>query len=182
MRKQLAAAIAIGLLGAGTGMVPRASAKTDLLYLNYQKVLNEAPQIKASHQLLSRQIAPEIQHLKVLRKRLKEAVNKLKQIGPATNPFEKASLIENVKSARHKLRTEEQNYRLSLSMRARQLSASFANLIKRLASTDAANRGGAVVLRSGVLYAAPRVDITQIVLQQLRIAYKKAHKGGGSKP
>lgn len=182
MRGYLVAAVALVLLGLGPGMISLANAKSALLYLNYQKVLNEAPQIKASHKLLGHQIAPEVQRLKHLRERLKEAESQLGQTGPGTNPLEKASLIEHVKTLRKTLRTDEQSYRTSLSMRAQQLSGSFANLIQRLASTEAASHGSAIVLRSGVLYAAPQVNITNSVLQQLRVAYKKAHKGRKRKP
>ncbi len=166
--------ILLGLLGMIVVPVQAAT----IGYINYAKIMQNAPQIKASRELLDKQFVPERNRLVALRKQLETQRKKLAEMGPGANPYERASRIEKLNNTVRSLRKLERDYNISLSLRTRQLSTNFAELVRRVIKVYAEQHDEIIVIRGGVLYAAPRIDITDAILQQIRAVYRKAQTEG----
>lgn len=166
--------ILAGLLG----LIVTSAQATTVVYINYAKIMQDAPQIKASRELLDKQFVPERNRLVKLRKQMETQREKFAAMGPGANSYERASRVEKLKNTVRSLRNLERDYKISLSLRTRQLSTNFTELVRRTVKVYAEQHGEIVVIRGGALYAAPQIDITGAILRQLRAVYRKAQTEG----
>ena len=156
-----------------------AFAAGNVAILNYQRLLQEAPQIKASDALLKQEFAPQEQPIQKERERLDALRKRYLDTGPGANPLQRANIEENLKAAREKLADMEQQYTAGLGMRRRQLRANFTDLADKEIGAYAKAHGFTLVLKSGVLYEDAATDITDEILARLRADYQQVQTGGG---
>lgn len=160
-------------------LAPASFAAGTVASLDYQKILQEAPQIKASDALLKQEFAPQEKPIKKEREKFEALRKRYLDTGPGTNPLQLASIQERLKHAKKKLNDMEQQYATGLALRRRQLRANFADLVKREIEAYARAHGITVVLRQGVLYANAATDITDEILSRLRADYRQAQSSSG---
>lgn len=163
----LALAFAVGAGAARAGGVA---------YLDYSRLLREAPQAQASHTALQSEFASQLAAVRNDRKEVKRLRTKLRSLGLDANPITRAGVYEQLRSAQHKLRADRQSYNASESLRQRQLVASFKALVDKEVRAYAQAHGFGIVIKWGAVYAGPGSDITAAILTRMKADYGAARQ------
>lgn len=157
------------------GLVPSAAMAADhIASIDYQKILSQAPQIKASEKLIQQQYTPRKEALTKQRKKTLKLLKNYRNLDPGTNELARASAAEKLKQARNKLQKMTKQYRSGVQLRKAQLRENFKDTLKDEVSLYAQLHGYTVVMKSGVAYAGPAVDITEKILALLKRDYQRA--------
>lgn len=142
--------------------------------IDYQQILKEAPQIKASRKIVEQEYSPRKKALQKRRKKTLELLKEYRGMGPGTNSLERASAAEKLRKSRKKLQQMSRQYSSGLQMRNAQVRANFKETLEEEVSLYAQLHGFTVVLKSGVAYAGQSVDITDEILALLKRDYRQA--------
>ena len=146
-----------------------------IAYVDYGKLMREAPQVKASDTLLKKEFAPRLKAISDKEAALRAQRKQLNDLGPGANPLKRASLIEKFHHTRSALQKDEQSYQSGLSLRRDQLQGNFKRLLDDDIEAYAKTHGINLVIRdAGIYTGGPGVDITADILHQLKQDYQKA--------
>lgn len=170
-------ALALTLLAAST-----AHATGTVAYVDYSRLVQEAPQSEASTVMLRKEFSAQRTKVEKDAQEVESLKTRYKNLGPATNPFKRAAVSEGLEKAQKNLRSDEQTYRTALHLRRDQLAASLRNLLKQEIKAYARKHGFSVILGSEVAFAARSVDITEAILTRLKLAYKVAQEKTAKQP
>ena len=143
-------------------------------YVDYSTLTQKAPQIKASQALLKKEFAPRLQAIKKKMSKLHSLAMKLRDMGPGTNSFKRAAALENYRQTQNALQKEEESYQTALQLRRSQLRDNFSQVVSSDIKAYAKAHGIDVVVKSGAIYEAPGVDVTQVILKRLEQDYRRA--------
>ncbi|MDN5863742.1 MAG: OmpH family outer membrane protein [Gammaproteobacteria bacterium] len=149
--------------------------------VNFQKILREAPQAKASQELLDREFAPLQKLLKQQQGNVQTLHEKHLGLGPGTNPLKRASVEEQYKKAQEKLAETTRQYQTRLKLRMTQLRANFKRLLGKEIGLYARQHGITVVVNDGVAYAKSSLNITDEILALLKEDYRQAKAASAGK-
>ncbi|MGH8224582.1 MAG: OmpH family outer membrane protein [Gammaproteobacteria bacterium] len=158
---------------------PAAFAAGTVANVDYQRLLQDAPQIKASNALLKQEFVPQAEALQKQKERLETLHNRYLKMGPGTNPLQIAGIQQQIKDGLKKLSDMQNQYTTGLALRERQLRSNLTDLASKEVETYAKAHGFTLVLKSGVLYGVAATDITDEILARLQEDYRQAQAGGG---
>jgi outer membrane protein len=157
------------------GLAPLTAMAADhIASIDYQKILKEAPQIKASEKSIKQEYTPRKKALDKQRKETSRLFGEYRNLDPGTNQLARASAAEKLKQARNKLRKMTKLYQSGVQLRETQLRENFKDTLEDEVSVYARFHGYTVVMKSGVAYAGPAVDITEKILGLLERDYHHA--------
>ncbi|MGI0135408.1 MAG: OmpH family outer membrane protein [Candidatus Micrarchaeaceae archaeon] len=152
-----------------------------IAYVDYEQLLQKAPQVKASNASLEQEFAPRMKAIGKQQDALKSLRQQLSDFWPGGNPLQRASLIEKFRHARSALKKTEQAYRSALDLRRAQLQNSFKQVLGDDIEAYAKAHGIDLVIKSGGIYAGQAVDVTADILNRLKQDYRKAQAQEKSK-
>src|SRR5690625_378877 len=121
--------------------------------IDYQEILKEAPQVKASQKSLEQEYTPRKKALDKQRKKTLQLFKDYRDLDPGTNELARSSAAEKLKHARKKLQKMTKQYRSGIQLRKAQLRENFKDTLKDEVSLYAQLHGYTVVMKSGVAYA-----------------------------
>ena len=163
----------ICLVLAGLGAAFSATA-AQVAYVDYSTLMQKAPQVKASEALLKKEFAPRLEGIKKKMAKLHSQALKLRDMGPGTNSFKRASALEHYRETQKALQQEERSYQTAFQLRRSQLRNNFTQLVSNDIKAYSRAHGIDVVVKSGGIYEAPGVDLTSRILKQLERDYRQA--------
>lgn len=172
----------VALLILVAAIAPAAGATAGIGYVNFQRLLRDAPQRAASLKLLNESFATQRTKIEQDEASFKARRKELLSLGPETNPLERADASEKLQKSRRTLREDRQSYETAMGLRRAQLTANLRRIIHREIATYAQKHGLELVLGSRVAFAGATIDITDAVLSRLRSAYAAAKAEGGKRP
>ena len=166
-------AIKICLAGAGLFVALTATAG-QVAYVDYQTLMQKAPQVKASEAALKKEFEPRLQAIKKDMAKLHELAVKLSDMGPGANSLKRAATLEHYRKTQQALQQEKQSYQTTLRLRRSQLRDNFSQLVSGDIKAYAKSHAIDVVVKGGGIYEAPGVNITSRILKQLELDYSRA--------
>jgi len=161
------------LMLVGLGVAFSATA-AQVAYVDYSTLMQKAPQVKASTALLKKEFSPRRQAIEKKMAKLHSLELKLRDMGPGTNAFKRAAVLENYRKTQNALQKSEKSYETALQLRRSQLSDNFSQLVSDDIKAYAKAHGIDVVVKGGGIYEAPGVDLTSQILKQLKQDYRQA--------
>ncbi|MGH8161555.1 MAG: OmpH family outer membrane protein [Gammaproteobacteria bacterium] len=152
--------------------------------VDYQRLVKEAPQAKASDNLLKNQLSPRKKAIEQQQKKVKSLHESYAAMGPETNPLERASATQNLENAQKKLGKLRSQYSSTLTLHRHELRANFRAVVNQDIETYAKGHGYTVVVDDGVIYSGSATDITDEILAMLKAQYRKVRSSTnkGKKP
>ncbi|MGH8274232.1 MAG: OmpH family outer membrane protein [Gammaproteobacteria bacterium] len=160
---------------AATLLVTPAFAVGNVASLDYQRLLQEAPQVKGSSDLLKQEYTPGAKAIERQRKRVAKLTKIEEALGPGTNDLERSSAAENLQNAQKKLDKLQNEYSSGLAMQRRQSRANFQNIVEADIRKYVKTHGFTLVVNSGdVIYTGAATDITGKILAILKRQYREA--------
>ena len=138
-------------------------------FVNVPRVMDSAPQAKAARERIDDEFAPRDRELVLLQRELNEHEDRLVKNSAIMSSTELNRLEEEVRRLRRELRRSQEEFREDLNLRRSQelskLQRKITEVVQWLANSDDYD----IILTDGVVFAGERVDITQRVIDRLRV-------------
>ena len=138
-------------------------------FVNVPRVMEAAPQAIAARARIDDEFAPRDRELVLLQRELNEQEDHLVKNSAIMSASERTKLEEDVRRLRRELRRSQEEFREDLNLRRGQelskLQRNITEVIQALARADDYD----IVLTDGVVFAGERVDITDLVIDKLRV-------------
>ena len=157
---------------ATAGLVAHPAASGEELKVGFvavPRVMDSAPQAIAARARIDDEFAPRDRELVLLQRELNEEEDRLVKNSAIMSATERTRLEEDVRRLRRELRRSQEEFREDLNLRRSQelskLQRNITEVIQALARAESYD----IVLTDGVVFAGERVDITERVIERLRV-------------
>jgi outer membrane protein len=152
-----------GLLAAG-----QAGAETKIGYVNFQKLLEEAPQTKSAMQALENEFGPRRRELMTMQTDLKAKEDKLQKESAVMAEADRANADKTFRDQQREFSRKAAEFQDDASTRKNEELGKVQRFLFGEIQTYANAQGYDLVLGDGVLFAKAPLDITAAVLTQLQ--------------
>lgn len=138
-------------------------------FVNVPQVMEAAPQAIAARARIDDEFAPRDRELVLLQRELNEKEDHLVKNSAIMSASERTKLEEEVRRLRRELRRSQEEFREDLNLRRShelsKLQRNITEVIQALARADNYD----IILTDGVVFAGERVNITELVIDRLRV-------------
>jgi outer membrane protein len=152
-----------GLIGAG-----QAGAETKIGYVNFQKLLEEAPQTKVAMQALESEFGPRRRELMTMQTDLKAKEDKLQKEGAVMSESDRTNSEKTFRDQQREFSRKAGEFQDDASTRKNEELGKVQRFLFQEINTYANAQGFDLVLGDGVLFAKQPLDITAAVLAVLQ--------------
>ena len=139
-------------------------------YVDMKQVLDNAPQVLAGREKLDLEFRPRNETIE-FQDRQAQAMDDRLQSGDLTEDA-RARLERELREMRRNVNRQKEDLRDELSFRRTEEVQKLEDQINMAVQEIARNNGYDLILSSPVLYADPALDITQLILDQLKLEYE----------
>lgn len=136
-------------------------------YVNFVKVIEQAPQAKTSLKKLEAEFSPRDKTIVDLQNKIKQSESRLEKEVLVLKSGERRTIERNILKMKRDLRRLSQEFREDYNLRRNEELASLQKLVSRVIEDIARKDKYDLIVHEGTLYASKRVDITRIVLERL---------------
>jgi outer membrane protein len=164
-----------GLLAAG-----QASAEIKIGVVNFQKLLEDAPQTKAAMQTLETEFGPRRRELMTMQNDLKAKDDKLQKEGAVMSEGDRANAEKTLRDQQREFQRKAGEFQDDASTRKNEEIGKVQRYLVQEIQTYANAQGFDLVLGQGVFFAKPALDVTAQVLAVLNS--KPAIPSGSATP
>ena len=144
-----------------------ASAEVKMGVVNFQKLLEEAPQPKTAMQALENEFAPRRRELLTLQNDLKAKDEKLQKEGAVMAEADRSKEEKNLRDQQREFQRKAGEFQDDASTRRNEEIGKVQRYLVGEIQTYAAANGFDLVLGEGVFFAKPSFDITSTILAVL---------------
>ena len=139
-------------------------------YVDMKQVLDNAPQVLAGREKLDLEFRPRNETIE-FQERQTQAMDDRIQMGDLTEDA-RIRLDRELREMRRNVNRQKEDLRDELSFRRTEEVQKLEDQINLAVEEIARNNGYDLILSSPVVYADPSLDITQLILDQLRLEYE----------
>jgi outer membrane protein len=164
-----------GLFAAG-----QASAEIKIGVVNFEKLLEEAPQTKAAMQALDNEFGPRRRELMTMQNDLKAKDDKLQKEGAVMSEGDRANAEKTLRDQQREFQRKAGEFQDDASTRKNEEIGKVQRYLVQEIQTYANAQGFDLVLGQGVFFAKPALDVTAQVLAVLNS--KPAIPSGSAAP
>ena len=136
--------------------------------VNAIRILEQSPQAEMMRNLLEKEFAPRDRDLVAAQKALKEMEDRLTKDAPIMSEAERSKLERDIINERRDLKRNQDEFREDLTFRRNEEIGKIQKDIVDAINTIARENGFDMILNEGVIFASPKVDISQLVIDQLK--------------
>ncbi|HEX4152843.1 MAG TPA: OmpH family outer membrane protein [Steroidobacteraceae bacterium] len=166
-----------GLLAAG-----QASAEIKIGVVNFEKLLEEAPQTKTAMQALDNEFGPRRRELMTMQNDLKARDEKLQKEGAVMSEADRSNAEKTLRDQQREFSRKAGEFQDDASTRKNEEIGKVQRYLVQEIQTYANAQGFDLVLGQGVFFAKPALDITAQVLAVLNSKPAGLPSGGPAKP
>jgi outer membrane protein len=142
-------------------------------YVNFVKVIEQAPQAKTSLKKLEAEFSPRDKNIVDLQNKIKLSESKLEKEVLVLKTGERRTIERDLLRMKRDLRRLSQEFREDYNLRRNEELSSLQKLVTRVIEDIARKDKYDLIVHEGTLYASKRVDITRIVLERLGSKIKR---------
>lgn len=139
-------------------------------YVDMKQVLDSAPQVLAGREKLDLEFRPRNETIE-FQERQAQAMEDRLQMGDLTEDA-RLRLDRELREMQRNVNRQKEDLRDELSFRRTEEVQKLEDQINQAVEEIARNNGYDLILSSPVVYADPSLDITQLILDQLRLEYE----------
>lgn len=136
--------------------------------VNALRVLEQSPQAEAARNMIEKEFSPRDKELVAEQKKLKALEDKLSKDGAIMSEQERAKLERDIISGKRDLKRSQDEFREDLNFRRNEEFGKIQKQIIEAIQKVAKDNKYDVVLGEGVIFASPRVDISNLVIEHLK--------------
>lgn len=135
--------------------------------VNALKVLESAPQAEAAKSMLEKEFAGRDNELLAQQKDLRQLEDRLTKDGAIMSDSERNSLERDILNKRRDLKRAQDEFREDVNFRRNEEFAKIQKQIVEAINAEAKEKSYDLILGEGVVFAGPKVDITNDVIKRL---------------
>ena len=139
-------------------------------YVDMKQVLDNAPQVLAGREKLDLEFRPRNETIEFQERQVQDMDGRL-QMGDLAEDA-RVRLDRELREMRRNVNRQKEDLRDELSFRRTEEVQKLEDQINQAVQEIARDNGYDLILSSPVVYADPSLDITQIILDQLRLEYE----------
>jgi outer membrane protein len=139
-------------------------------YVDMKQVLDNAPQVLAGREKLDLEFRPRNETIE-FQERQAQAMDDRLQLGDLTEDA-RIRLDRDLREMRRNVNRQKEDLRDELSFRRTEEVQKLEDQINQAVEEIARDNGYDLILSSPVVYADPSLDITQLILDQLKLEYE----------
>ena len=139
-------------------------------YVDMKQVLDNAPQVLAGREKLDLEFRPRNETIEFQERQAQTMEDRL-QMGDLTEDA-RLRLDRELREMQRNVNRQKEDLRDELSFRRTEEIQKLEDQINQAVDEIARNNGYDLILSSPVVYADPSLDITQLILDQLRLEYE----------
>ncbi len=158
--------LALGLCGLMVSQ--QASAEIKIGYVDFQKLMSEAPQVKSAMQALQNEFGPRQRELVAMQNDLKARDEKLAKEGAIMAEADRAKAEKSLRDQQREFSRKGGEFQDDLSTRKNEELGKVQRYLLEEIRTYSSAQGFDLVLGEGVFYNKPQLDITAQVLEVLK--------------
>lgn len=165
----------LGILVLGTALVvPGAMAQEAVRigFVNAIKVLEAAPQAENARKALEREFSGRDKQLVEAQKAIKTMEDKLDKDGAIMSESERGKLERDIIAKRRDLKRDQDEFREDVNFRRNEEFGKIQREIVEAIQGVAKDKQFDLIVGEGVIFASPKVDITDSVIEKLKSSYK----------
>ncbi|MCG8378253.1 MAG: OmpH family outer membrane protein [Proteobacteria bacterium] len=136
--------------------------------VNAIRVLEQSPQADAARSMIQKEFSPRDKELVAQQKKVKELEDKLSKDGAIMSEQERSKLERDIISKKRDLKRSQDEFREDLNFRRNEEFAKIQKRIVQAIQEVAKQNNYDVILSEGVIYASPKVDISNMVIEHLK--------------
>ncbi len=156
--------------------MPASAAGLKVGVVDLQKIMHDAPRVKAVKTKLKKEFAPQQQALAAKQADLHKLEDKLSNNNGGANQEKRQALQMKAATLRHDIQQMRNDFVDDLNLRRNQELGKLQQHVLREINSYADEHGFDLVIGSGVFYASQRVNITNEIIEKLNRKFKQ---GGG---
>jgi len=146
----------------------QASAEIKIGYVDFQKLMTEAPQVKSAMQALQNEFGPRQRELLAMQNDLKARDEKLSKEGAIMAEADRAKAEKALRDQQREFSRKGGEFQDDLSTRKNEEIGKVQRYLLEEIRTYSSAQGFDLVLGEGVFYNKPQLDITAQVLEVLK--------------
>jgi outer membrane protein len=146
----------------------QASADIKIGYVDFQKLMAEAPQVKSAMQALQNEFGPRQRELVAMQNDLKARDEKLSKEGAIMAEADRAKAEKTLRDQQREFSRKGGEFQDDLSTRKNEELGKVQRYLLEEIRTYSSTQGFDLVLGEGVFYSKPQLDITAQVLEVLK--------------
>jgi outer membrane protein len=146
----------------------QASAEIKIGYVDFQKLMTEAPQVKSAMQALQNEFGPRQRELVAMQNDLKSRDEKLAKEGAIMAEADRAKAEKTLRDQQREFSRKGGEFQDDLSTRKNEEIGKVQRYLLDEIRTYSSAQGFDLVLGEGVFYSKPQLDITAQVLEVLK--------------
>ena len=146
----------------------QASAEIKIGYVDFQKLMTEAPQVKSAMQALQNEFGPRQRELVAMQNDLKARDEKLAKEGAIMAEADRAKAEKTLRDQQREFSRKGGEFQDDLSTRKNEEIGKVQRYLLEEIRTYSSAQGFDLVLGEGVFYNKPQLDITAQVLEVLK--------------
>jgi len=146
----------------------QASAEIKIGYVDFQKLMTEAPQVKSAMQALQNEFGPRQRELVAMQNDLKGRDDKLAKEGAIMAEADRAKAEKQLRDQQREFSRKGGEFQDDLSTRKNEELGKVQRYLLDEIRTYSGAQGFDLVLGEGVFYSKPQLDITAQVLEVLK--------------
>ena len=132
------------------------------------KVIEEAPQAETARKQLEKEFAPREKEMGQMKKELQKMEDRLNRDGAVMSDAERMKLERSIRNDTRELKRASEEFREDLTIRKNEAFERLRRRVFEVIEKIAAKKNFDLIVSEGVLYASSKVDITNLVLEELR--------------
>jgi len=136
--------------------------------VNTIRLLEQSPQAETMRNQIEREFAPRDRELVAAQKKLKEMEDRLAKDAAIMSENERKKLERDIITERRDLKRSQDEFREDLTFRRNEEIAKIQKEIVEAIQLVAKQNNFDVVLSDGVIFASPKVDMTNLVVDYLK--------------
>ena len=150
--------------------LPATAQQLRIGYVDMKQVLDNAPQVLAGREKLDLEFRPRNETIEFQDRQVQSMEDRL-QVGDLTEDA-RIRLDRELREMRRNVNRQKEDLRDELSFRRTEEVQKLEDQINQAVQEIARDNGYDLILSSPVVYADPSLDITQLILDQLRLEYE----------
>jgi len=169
----LASALIATLLTFSPMLAAQTSADLQVGYVNPGRVSDEAPQADAARRQLQEEFAPRDAEILSMQEELRALEDRLAEERLALSPEAQQDLQRDIVNRRRRIQRQQEAFREDFNMRRNEALGDLQQRILRVVSDFAEEQGFDLVVSDGVVYASETINITDRIIERLRLQYEQ---------
>lgn len=151
-----------------TFLVPAYAEDYKLGAVNAVRVLEESPQAEQARTTIEKEFSPRDKQLVAAQKDLKAQEDKLNKDAAIMSEAERSKLERDIINKKRDLKRDQDEFREDFNLRRNEEFAKIQKDILDAIQKVAKENNYDIVLSEGVLFASPKVDISNLVIEYLK--------------